>query len=27
MAGKAVVVAIEYYGRGLKVDNITQYYF
>lgn len=27
MAGKAVVVAIEYYGRGLKVDNIIQYYF
>ncbi|HAZ27973.1 TPA: hypothetical protein DCY67_05095 [Candidatus Acetothermia bacterium] len=27
MAGKAVVVAVEYYSRGLKVDNITQYYF
>ncbi|HEU68329.1 MAG TPA: hypothetical protein ENN53_03820 [Candidatus Acetothermia bacterium] len=27
MAGKAVVVAVEYYGRGLEVDNITQYYY
>lgn len=27
MVGKAVVAAVEYYGRGLRVDNITQYYF
>ncbi len=26
MAGKAVVVAVEYYGRGLRVNNVTQYY-
>lgn len=26
MVGKAVVAAVEYYGRGLRVNNITQYY-
>ncbi len=26
MVGKAVVAAVEYYGRGLEVDNITHYY-
>jgi hypothetical protein len=27
MLGKAVIVALEYYGEGLEIDNITEYYF
>lgn len=27
MAGQAVVVAVEYYGNGLEIENVTEYYF
>lgn len=27
MQGKAVVIAAEYYGLGLEVDNVTEFYY
>jgi hypothetical protein len=27
MAGRAVVVALEYYGEVLDIKNVTEYYF